>query len=203
MYYYRKMTPKQREEIVAYRRQQHRPWHSPPHWEFQGQRQFLLTASCFNHAHIIGYTPERMTKAESDLLETCQQLAVTVYAWCILPNHYHILLRTDQLPALRTELGKFHGRSSFAWNGEEQQRGRQVWHNCFDHEITSNRHFWATMNYVHHNPVKHRYTTQWQDWPWSSAADFLESIGRDKALQLWQEFPILDYGKDWDNDPED
>ena len=144
-----------------------------------------------------------MTKAESDLLKLCRQMAGTVYAWCILPNHYHVLLRTDQIKELRTELGKFHGRSSFTWNGEEQQRGRQVWHNCYDHEIVSNRHFWATVNYVHHNPIKHRYTDKWQDWPWSSAADFLETVGREKAAYLWNTFPILDYGKGWDDDPEE
>ena len=59
------------------------------------------------------------------------------------------------------------------------------------------------MNYVHHNPIKHRYTTKWQDWPWSSAAEYLENIGHEKALHFWNTFPILDYGKDWDDDAED
>jgi hypothetical protein len=30
MYYYRNLTPEQQSEVVAYRRQQRRPWHSPP-----------------------------------------------------------------------------------------------------------------------------------------------------------------------------
>ena len=54
------------------------------------------------------------------------------------------------------------------------------------------------MNYIHHNPVKHGYVKQWSDWPFSSANDFLEEVGRDHAIELWQQYPILDYGKDWD-----
>ena len=42
MYYYRNLTPEQQSEVVEYRRQQRRPWHSPPHWNFEGERQFLI-----------------------------------------------------------------------------------------------------------------------------------------------------------------
>ena len=64
--------------------------------------------------------------------------------------------------------------------------------------MKSERHFWATLNYVHHNPVHHRYVAHWQDWPFSSAADYLESSGRAAAARVWRDFPVLDYGKDWD-----
>jgi len=56
------------------------------------------------------------------------------------------------------------------------------------------------MNYVHHNPVHHGYVQRWQDWPWSSATAFLEKVGAEKAREIWQEYPILDYGKKWDVD---
>jgi putative transposase len=56
------------------------------------------------------------------------------------------------------------------------------------------------MNYIHHNPVKHGYVDNWSDWLWSSAAQFLERVGRQRALEIWRKFPILDYGKKWDLD---
>jgi putative transposase len=64
--------------------------------------------------------------------------------------------------------------------------------------MKSERHFWATLNYVHHNPVKHRYVKRWVDWPWSSAARYLEEVGREEAERIWSEYPVLDYGKQWD-----
>ena len=121
-----------------------------------------------------------------------------MYAWCILPNHYHTVVKTDRIRELRHALGLFHGRSSFQWNEEDDSRRRKVWHNCFERPIKSERHFWATLNYVHHNPVHHGYVDRWQDWPWSSAGHFLNAVGRSHALNLWLKYPILDYGKKWD-----
>jgi putative transposase len=66
--------------------------------------------------------------------------------------------------------------------------------------MKSERHFWASLNYVHHNPVHHGYVKHWQDWPWSDAKVFLEKIGHGKALEIWGNYPILDYGKKWDVD---
>lgn len=128
----------------------------------------------------------------------CHDFCVYLYAWCILPNHYHALVKTDRIRDLRRALGQFHGRSSFKWNHEDDRRGRKVWHNCFERPIKTDRHFWATLNYIHHNPVHHGYVEQWQDWPWSSAGEFLRVVGRPRALELWQRYPILDYGKKWD-----
>lgn len=36
--------------------------------------------------------------------------------------------------------------------------------------------------------------------PWSSAADFIEPVGRETATKIWREYPILDYGKGCDPD---
>jgi putative transposase len=36
------------------------------------------------------------------------------------------------------------------------------------------------------------------DWPYSSAREYLEKVGTAKAAEVWKEYPILDYGKDWD-----
>ncbi len=135
---------------------------------------------------------------EEAVLEVCRELSSEVYGWCVLPNHYHVLLKTDRIRELRQGIGKFHGRASFIWNGEDGERGRKVWHNCFERPMKSERHFRASLNYLHHNPVHHGYVQHWQDWPYSSAVEFLEQLGRDKVLEFWREYPILDYGKKWD-----
>jgi putative transposase len=64
--------------------------------------------------------------------------------------------------------------------------------------MRSDGHRWSTVNYIHHNPVRHGYVMRWLDWPFSSAADFLREVGREEALRLWKEYPLLDYGKGWD-----
>ncbi|MBI2946378.1 MAG: hypothetical protein HYY23_01955 [Verrucomicrobia bacterium] len=120
------------------------------------------------------------------------------HAWCVLPNHYHALVETEDVRGLFRELGRLHGRTSHAWNGEEKTRGRQVFYRATDRAIRSERHFWATMNYIHNNPVHHGYVKLWTEWPWTSAHAYLEAMGRDEAERVWREYPVRQYGAKWD-----
>ena len=197
MYLWRKLNAKQREELLQVRQFNNRPWHSPQHYESQSGG-YLLTAACYEHRHVIGLNPQRIASFAEALLAVLDIHCENVHAWCVLPNHYHTLILTRRLPEVLQAIGQLHGRTSFDWNGQENERGRKVWFNCAETGMKSERHFWATLNYVHHNPVHHGYVQHWQDWPFSSGAAFLEQTGREKAAQLWREYPILEFGKDWD-----
>ena len=226
MYKWRKMTEAQRQELLALRRQLNLPWHSPPHREGDTER-YHLTAACYEHRPIIGATPERMGAFAQDLLALLTGLGCEALDWCVLPNHYHLLVKVSKhqpqvtrppeggtpnagtlgLGDIRgctvlgviSELGLLHGRTSYRWNGEEQTRGRQVWCKAVDRGMRSESHYWTTMNYVHHNPVKHGYVARWQDWPYSSAIEYLAAVGKERAAEIWREYPLLDYGKGWDD----
>jgi putative transposase len=198
MYYWRELTDAQRKDVIQYRQTQRYPRHSPPHFDLGGERRYLVTGACYVHAHIIGKSPDRMSDFESRLLAICSEHCSETYAWCLLPNHYHLLIKTAQISAIRQEIGKLHGRTAFEWNGEDEQRGRKVWFNCFERPMKSDRHYFASLNYVLNNSVHHGYAEKWQDWPWSNAAEYLESVGHERAAAIWNEYPILDYGAKWD-----
>jgi putative transposase len=197
MYRWRRMTPQQRKAALRSRRSQHVPWHGPPHYEGESGH-YLLTVACYEHRPLIGVTPHRMAAFESEFLDTLAQHCRAVCAWVVLPNHYHVLLHAPDLRELLNAVGRLHGQTSFRWNGEEDCRGRRVWHRAAETEIKSDRHFWATMNYVLHNAVRHGYVEQWQDWPYSNAEQYLNEVGRPEAERRWREYPLLDYGRDWD-----
>jgi len=198
MYDWRRMTPAEREEILAIRRTRGFPKHNPPHLDV-GDHYYHFTAACYEHQPLIACTAQRIIEFEIRLLEVFRIHCSDVFAWCILPNHYHCLARTEDLGALGKGLGRLRGRLSHEWNGEDGARGHKVWHRGADRAIRSERHFWATVNYIHHNPVRHRYVQRWQAWPFSSAGEFLERVGREEARRIWEAYPVLDYGKDWDN----
>jgi len=197
MYEWRRMTRKERMNVLAKRKCERRPWHRPPH-EDRGDRAYHISAACYEHSPFIGTTPERMAEFERDLLKTLEEHCDEVHAWCVLPNHYHSLVDTNDVKALSRVVGRFHGNKSFEWNGEEKCRGRKVWHGCSDRAIRSERHFWATMNYVHNNPVRHGYAQRSQDWPFSSAKEYLDDVGKEEAARIWKDYPVLDYGAGWD-----
>jgi putative transposase len=197
MYLWRRLNKKQREELLEFRQFNDRPWHSPQHQTSQNGR-YLLTAACYEHCHIVGLNPKRLADFSEQLLKALEVDCEEVYAWCVLPNHYHAVILTRKLSPLLHIIGLLHGRTSFVWNGEENKRGRKVWFNCAETAMKSDRHFWATLNYVHHNPVHHGYVQQWQDWPFASSGAFLAQCGREEAERIWKTYPIREYGKDWD-----
>lgn len=189
-----------RDEVLAFRKRQHRPWHGPPHFAGQQTDQYLITGACYEHAPIIGTTDERMDAFVVLMHQTFEACSAVIHAWCVLPNHYHVLTTTSDLPALLASVGTLHGSTSFTWNGEDNARGRKCWHRATDRAMRSEAHAWATVNYVHQNAVKHGYVTKWTDWQWSSAHDYLREKGRDEAARLWKAYPLGDYGAAWDHD---
>jgi putative transposase len=197
MYLWRGMAPERRDEALAERQRRHLPWHGPPHYE-DGAEVYLITAACYEHRPVIGAAPARLAEFESELLEAVRGACPQIFAWVVLPNHYHLLVHAPDVMALLGVLGRLHGRTSCRWNGEDDRRGRQVWHRAAETAMKSDRHFWATLNYVLHNAVRHGYAERWQDWPYSSAAEYLAEVGREEAERRWREYPVLGYGDEWD-----
>ncbi len=193
MYYWRHLSETARKTILDHRQNQHLPWHSPPHYS-NNRTRYMITAACYDHAHIIGYSLSRMKNFEMKLLKTIHANSNNIYAWILLPNHYHVLIDTTAILSVLSNLGQLHGSTAYQWNGQETKRGRQVWHNSAEKVMKSDRHFFATMNYIHNNPV----VKQWQDWPFSSVHKYLKSVGHEKAQEIWENYPVLQYGDDWD-----
>src|SRR5439155_8103525 len=91
MYHWRQLTPEQRQELLHFRRDNHLPWHSPPHYDSDSQ-QYMVTAATYEHRAIIGQTLQRLADFEAQLLDTIQPLVQKLFAWTVLPNHYHVLV---------------------------------------------------------------------------------------------------------------
>ncbi|HCN78322.1 MAG TPA: hypothetical protein DIT13_14145 [Verrucomicrobiales bacterium] len=140
-----------------------------------------------------------MTHFAESLLQTLDEAADETKAWVVLPNHYHVLVISKAVLEVLKALGKLHGRTSFEWNGEEGKRGRKVWFNAAETRMKSDAHEGATLNYIHHNPVKHGYVGKWTDWPWSSAREYVNEVGREAALEHWKAYPVDEYGAGWDD----
>ena len=96
------MSDAARREVLRNREQAGLPWHGPPH-PGKDCRLYIISAACYNHAEILG-TPHRLTEFEFSLLDALEKDDLAeVRAWVILPNHYHLLLKTE-LPKLKNAL---------------------------------------------------------------------------------------------------
>jgi putative transposase len=199
MYAWRNMNDLQRGETLRLRQQLKLPQHGPAHRRSFGPGQWMLTGACYEHQPWIGVSVERMGEFEDDLVNTLRSCCDSVMAWVVLPNHYHALVQTADIRTVLSSIGRVHGRTAHKWNGEDDKRGRQVWFRCAETLMKSEAHFWATTNYVHHNPVKHGYVNKWTEWPYSSAAEYLSEVGEGEAAKIWKRYPVAEYGRGWDD----
>jgi len=198
-YEYRKMTSEQRSEVLCRRQAAGYPLHAPPH-PYREAGRYLITAANFEHVLIMA-SPERSTDFEVGLLAVMQAIAAEVYAWVVLPNHYHILLGVETLDLVSAALKQLHGTTSHEWNLADELTGRRrVWYKFTDRVIRNDAHFYCALNYVHYNPVKHGYTPDPYDWSWSSLPNYLDDRGREWLRTTWQTYPPPeDFGKGWDD----
>jgi putative transposase len=196
MYDYRRMTPDQREAIVAHRQARGFPLHKPPHLRL-GEGWYFITAATLEHrTHFAA--PLELTALERRLLEAFQAVKLPCAGWVVLPNHYHALVEAPELSIVGKALGPVHGRSSRYANQRDQTPGRRVWYKFTDRKVRSERHFWACLHYSLYNPVKHEYVEQMAEWPWSSYAELVARHGTEWVEDLAREYPLGDFGKGWD-----
>ncbi|MGZ4989084.1 MAG: hypothetical protein ACXWBP_13640, partial [Limisphaerales bacterium] len=89
-----------------------------------------------------------MDNFAGNLLGVLEAHANQTFAWCVLPNHYHAFVEAADIKCLIYQLGRLHGRTSHAWNTEEHTRGRKVFFRAVERAMRSDRHYWATLNYI-------------------------------------------------------
>jgi putative transposase len=132
-------------------------------------------------------------RAYIDLLaEYCAAAEVAVWAYCLMPNHVHLILVPQDADGLRKALGEAHRRYTRRVNFREGWRGH-LWQERFHSFAMDEGHMLAAARYVELNPVRAGLARQARDWRWSSARAHL--AGRDDGLVTVA--PLLELVPDW------
>ncbi len=189
MYNWRKMTNEQGNYVLKIRKEQNRPRHSLPHTVTE-REYFHLSAACYEHKSIIGSSILRMIEFEDVILKAINTTSEKICSYVFLPNHYHVLIKVDNVKTILDMIFKIHRKIAIKWNKEDNLIGRKVWCNVMESGIKCEKHFWSVMNYIQNNPVKHGYVNKWVGWPYSSAEVFIKNEGIEKTLFLWKKYDI-------------
>lgn len=127
------------------------------------------------------------------LKEWCPRWGVEIWAYCLMPNHVHLIAVPATAEALARAIGEVHRRYSRAVNFRKGWRG-YLWQGRFASFPLDDAHLWNAARYVLLNPVRAGLAKRAEDWPNSSARVHRsgESDGLVKVAGL------ADVLRDWD-----
>ncbi len=126
--------------------------------------------------------------------EWCRAYHVEIWAWCLMPNHVHLVAVPHSEEALSRAIGEAHRRYTRRINFREQWRGH-LWQERFASFPMDEEYLLATARYIEMNPVAAKLVQNPEDYRWSSAQAHL--AGEDDELS--QVSPLLGLVSDWHN----
>ena len=121
------------------------------------------------------------------LAEQAVRHEVSVWAYCLMPNHVHLILTPADEKGLGRAVGETHRRYTNFINARGRWTGH-LFQSRFGSVAMDEAHLLAAVRYVSLNPVRARLVARAQDWAWSSARAHL--AGEDDALVSVR--PVLD-----------
>ena len=109
------------------------------------------------------------------LLKTvAQECSVTVIAYCLLPNHYHWLVRQDgQIPVGKVPARVF-GSYTQAFNRAYERTGTLFEGPYKALAVETDAYFVNLCGYIHLNPVHHGLVDVPEAWPYSNYLEWIE-----------------------------
>ena len=94
-------------------------------------------------------------------------LGVEVWAYCLMPNHVHLIAVPGDETSLAKAMGETHARYTRFINRRENWTGH-LWQGRFGSRPMDEAHLYRCVRYVGLNPVDAGLVARAVDWPWSS-----------------------------------
>ncbi|MDA4846736.1 transposase [Hoeflea poritis] len=123
-----------------------------------------------------------------DLLADASARAHTeIWAYCLMPNHVHIILVPSDEDGLRRTFADLHRRYTGFINARTRVTGH-LWQGRYGSVVMDEGHLLNAVRYVTLNPVRAKLVKRAHDWQWSSAGAHLAGQD-DKVVTV---APVLD-----------
>ena len=125
---------------------------------------------------------------QTELAEAAALQPLRILAYCLLPNHFHLVLwprKDDDLGAwmrwlMTTQVRRHHSRHGTAGH---------LWQGRFkSFPIEPSDHLRPVLRYVEANPLRLGLVKQAEDWPWSSLAQRRYLAGKSVAKKVKKAF---------------
>ncbi|MCE9603462.1 MAG: transposase [Planctomycetia bacterium] len=114
-----------------------------------------------------------------DLLPpACERLPMRILGWCLMPNHFHLILR----PFDDGDLGRWMQwlMTSHVRRYHRHYQGEgHVWQGRYKaFPIQADEHLLSVLRYVERNPLRAKLVARAEQWPWGSLSARVGQIGK-------------------------
>jgi putative transposase len=113
------------------------------------------------------------------LARAAAKAKVEVWAYCLMPNHVHLILVPQDKDGLARAVGEAHRRYTNFINARRGATGH-LFQSRFGSVVMDAAHLETGVRYVSLNPVRAGLVRRAEDWPWSSVRAHLR--GRDDGV---------------------
>ncbi len=100
--------------------------------------------------------------------EWCGRFQIEVWAYCLMPNHVHLIVVPKSEKDFQMAIGEAHRRYSRMINFREGWRGH-LWQGRFASYPMDDRYLLKAARYIELNPVRAKIIKKPENYPWSSA----------------------------------
>lgn len=122
----------------------------------------------------------------------CGRAGTAVWAWCLMPNHVHLILVSGTADGLAASMAAVHRRYTLAIN-RRQGWTDFLWQGRFASVPMDEAHLHCCLRYAELNPVRAGLVERPEQWRWSSARAHL-GLGPDGITDL---APMQSRIEDW------
>jgi putative transposase len=122
----------------------------------------------------------------------CRKRGVEIWAYCLMPNHVHLVAVPETEESLRQAIAEAHRRYTRMINFREGWRG-YLWQGRFSSFPMDDEYLFRAARYIEMNPVRAGLVDMAEDYRWSSAKAHLTGLD-DKLVKA---APLLDKSIDW------
>jgi REP element-mobilizing transposase RayT len=137
---------------------------------------YHLTARGDNKAEIFLDNEDRNRFLKYLGIEVEQQRWIC-YAWCLMRNHYHLLIETPE-GNLITGMRRLNGRYTQSFNRRHERTGHVFQGRYKSILVEKEAYLYELCRYISLNPVRADIVARPEDWPWSS---YRATVGLDPA----------------------
>jgi len=109
------------------------------------------------------------------LADSSGRAGADILAYCLMPNHVHIILVPADEDGLRRTFADVHRRYTGFINARARTTGH-LWQGRYGSLVMDEAHLMNAVRYVTLNPVRARLVETASDWPWSSARAHLAGV---------------------------